>query len=189
MGRLSMPRPIPVLAGEIVTLRPINPALDAPDYCRMNLDPEMHTWTGNDVLPSIEAARAELERFAAMDDVTTWAVVDNASDEMAGRFFITLEERDRLLISGEGNRIAKRFWRKGHNRDARRLIFRYVFTVLGADVIESEAWSQNVNSIESLKAHGFSFVSEETAYNPKHARAMVKRHFRMTRQQWLDLHG
>lgn len=187
MPRLAMPRPIPVLVGQTVTLCPIDPVRHAADYYLMNLEPEMHTWTGNDILPSIEAARDELERFVAMDDVTMWAIVDNATDEMAGRFFITLENRDGLLICGEGNRIARRLWRKGHNREARKLIFRYVFTVLGADVIESESWAQNISSIKSLEAHGFSFVSEETAYNPKHARAMIKRRFRMTRQQWLDM--
>jgi len=28
-----------------------------------------------------------------------------------GRFFICVEERDGLLIAGEGNRIARPFWR------------------------------------------------------------------------------
>jgi [ribosomal protein S5]-alanine N-acetyltransferase len=188
MARLLMPRPVPVLTGQIITLHPIDPARDAAGYYRMNLDPQMHTWTGNDVLPSIDTARDELERFVAMDDVTMWAIIDNATGAMAGRFFVTLEEREGLLISGEGNRIARRFWRKGHNREARQLVFRYVFNVLGADVIETECWTGNTNSLKSLKAHGFSFVSEETAYNSRHAKEMPKSRFRMTRQRWLDLY-
>ena len=103
-----MPRPVPVLVGEIVTLRPIDLHGDAEDYYHWNLEPEMHLWTGNDVLTSFEEARQELARFARMDDITMWAVVDNSSGKMMGRFFVCLEDREDILVAGEGNRIRSR---------------------------------------------------------------------------------
>lgn len=138
MPRLKMPRPVPLLAGQRVTLRPIDPPRDAQDYHEWNLEPEMHAWTDNGPLASPQEARRELERLAGMDDVTTWAVVDNSSGKMVGRFFIILEQRPDRLVAGEGNRIAKPFWRKGHNRQARQLVFNYIFGTLQADCIETE---------------------------------------------------
>jgi RimJ/RimL family protein N-acetyltransferase len=162
MARLKMPRPVPVLVGKVVTLRPLDAAGDAEDYYRMNLDPEMHRWTNNRVLASIDEAREELSRFAAMDDVTAWAIADNASGSLVGRFFVTLEDHEGAIVAGEGNRVARPFWRKGHNREARRLVFEYVFDRLGVTAVESECWTENVNSRESLRAHGFALIGERT---------------------------
>ena len=189
MARLTMPRPVPTLAGETVTLRPLDPPGDAADYYEWNLDPEMHVWTGNRPPASVEEARAELERFAGMDDVTMWAVVDNASGKMVGRFFVRQERRDGELIVGEGNRIAKAYWRKGHNREARQLVFEYVFEVLEADAYETGCWAENVNSRASIEAHGFTFLAERDEYNDKYGRAIPKRFYRMTRDQWRKLSG
>ena len=104
-----MPRPVPVVSGRLITLRPLDPPRDAADYHAMNLDPEMHTWTGNHILASVAEAQAELEGFAAMDDLTMWAIIDNASGRMVGRFFICLENHAGQLVAGEGNRIARPF--------------------------------------------------------------------------------
>jgi RimJ/RimL family protein N-acetyltransferase len=181
-----MPRPVPVLEGRIVTLRPLDPERDAPDYYEMNLDPEMHLWTNNHVLGSPEEARRELERYAAMDDVTMWAIIDNASGRLVGRFFVCLEDRGGVRVAGEGNRIAKPFWRRGHNREARRLVFEYVFGALGADHVETECWAENVNSRESLKAHGFTLVQEAPHFNHKHQKMIQKLLFRLSREQWRE---
>lgn len=185
MQRMPMPRPVPVLKGDRVTLRPLNPEADAADYYEWNLDPQMHVWTGNQPLASPQAARDELLRFAGMDDVSMWAIVDNASGKMMGRFFLCLEQRDGQVIAGEGNRIARPYWRKGHNRQARQLVFEHVFGTLGADCIETECWTDNVNSRQSILAHGFTFVCETVEQNVKHGRAMGKSHFRMTRAHWI----
>ena len=179
-----MPRPIPVLAGKVVTVRPIDPQRDAADYYEWNHDPEMHVWTRNDIPASLAEAQAELEKFSAMNDITMWAIVDNASGKMMGRFFVCLERRGGKLVAGEGNRIARGYWRKGHNREARRLVFQYVFDVLDADCAETQCWSDNVNSRESILGHGFELVEEVLEYNPKHAKEMAKSTFRMTREQW-----
>ena len=95
--------------------------------------------------------------------------------------------RDAVYVAGEGNRIARAFWRKGHNREARRLVFNYVFNILKADLIETECWSDNINSVLSIKAHGFTFASEELDFNKKHDKQMLKSHFVFTREDWQQL--
>ena len=187
MSRLLMPRPIPAFLGQLVTLRPPDPTADAQDYFQMNSDPEMHVWTGNHVLESEAEARAELERFVAMDDISTWVIVDNPSGRVVGRFFICFEDRGGTLVAGEGNRIARPYWRKGHNREARKLLFPYVFDELRADVIETGAWTGNVNSIRSIESYGFQFDREEEKWNEKHGETMTMRYYVVTREQWQSM--
>jgi ribosomal-protein-alanine N-acetyltransferase len=184
---MKMPRPVPTIASELVTLRAPDPVSDARDYFEMNREPDMHTWTGNRVLSSEHEARRELERYVAMDDVSTWMIVDNASHRVMGRFFLRLEERDGVRVAGEGNRIARRYWRKGHNRAARKLLFPYVFDVLAADLIETAAWFQNTNSIKSIESYGFRFDREEQQWNEKHGRQMAMRYYTMTNKQWRQM--
>ena len=167
-----------------MTLRPPAPEADAHDYFEMNRDPEMHTWTGNSVLESEAEAKTELERFISMHDISTWMIVDNPSGRGIGRFFLCLEDRDGLRVVGEGNRIAKPHWRKGHNREARKLLFPYVFENLQADAYETGAWSENTNSIKSIEAHGFTFDREEQKLNDKHGQNMTMRYYTMTKEHW-----
>src|SRR5262249_54532905 len=182
-----MPRPIPIFRGQLVTLRPPDPVADAGDYYEFNLDPDMHTWTGNQVLESEAEARTELDRFVAMEDISTWMIVDNRSGRAIGRFFLYIEEREGVRIVGEGNRIAKPFWRKGHNREARMLLFPYIFEELRADLVETWAWAENVNSIRSIESYGFELNREEMQWNEKHSKRMRLRYYVLTRQQWQSM--
>ena len=184
MARLAMPRPVPTFKGKLITLRPPDPVADAHDYFEMNQDADMHTWTGDRVLESEAEARAELERFVSMEDVSTWMIVDNPSGRVVGRFFLCLEDRDGTRVVGEGNRIARPYRRKGHNRETRMLLFPYVFQGLEADMIETGAWSGNTNSIKSIESYGFKLDREERQWNDKHGQDMTMRYYTMTREQW-----
>ncbi len=179
-----MPRPVPILASALVTLRPADPDRDAQDYFELNLDPEMHTWTGNRVLDSPAEARAELARYAALDHASTWVIVDNPSGRVVGRFFLELEDRAGVRVVNEGNRIARSCWRRGHNRSARALMFCYAFEELRANRIETWAWAGNVSSILSIEAHGFAHECDTEQWNEKHGQMLQVRHYAMTAPQW-----
>ena len=150
----------------------------------MNRDPLMHKWTGNDVLETEHEARRELDHYVALPDVSTWLIVDNASAIVMGRFFLTLDEIDGQRVVGEGNRIARPFWRKGHNRAARALMFRYAFDELDAQRIETGVWAPNVNSVRSIEAHGFVLVRQTAAWNAKHRAWIDMRHYELTQARW-----
>ena len=167
-----------------MTLRPPEPIADAADYYEMNLDPEMHEWTGNCILESVAEAQSELQRFAGMDDISTWMILDNPTGRVVGRFFLCLENRDGVRVVGEGNRIAKAFWRKGHNREARALLFQYAFGELQADRIETAAWEGNVNSLKSIESYGFRPDRDERKWNEKHSKTLTMRHYALTKEQW-----
>lgn len=167
-----------------MTLRPPDPVADADDYYEMNLDPDMHTWTGNRVVRSVAEAQSELERFAAMEDVSTWMIVDNPTGRVVGRFFLCIEERDGARVAGEGNRIARAFWRKGHNREARNLLFPYVFGDLQADRYETGAWEGNTNSLRSIESYGFRWEREEQKWNEKHGKMMAMQYYVLSKDEW-----
>jgi RimJ/RimL family protein N-acetyltransferase len=167
-----------------VTLRAIDPARDAADYHEWNQEPDITRWVGNIAPATVAESQQELERLAALPDKTQWAIVNNADGRMIGRFFVALEDREGALVAGEGNRMAKPYWRRGHNRDARRLVFEYVFGTLKADVYETHCWRDNVNSRQSILAHGFRPVGERPELNPKCGEMWVRCFFQMTRREW-----
>jgi RimJ/RimL family protein N-acetyltransferase len=111
-------------------------------------------------------------------------IVDNRSGNVVGRFFLCLESRDGRRIVSEGNRIARPYWRRGHNREARRLMFDYTFGVLRADACETACWAGNVNSSRSIESCGFEFEAETLELFAKVQQRLPMRHYRMTREQW-----
>jgi RimJ/RimL family protein N-acetyltransferase len=182
--RIKTPRPIPSFEGELVLLRPARPEADAGNYYHLNLERELHEWTGNNPLASPEAAQAELERLASLDFLSLWLLEDLGTGSLAGRFFLSLEERDGERIAGDGIRIAKRFWRKGHCKEARRILSAYAFETLGAVRFETEAWAGNVNSVKSIEAFGFQLVSEELSWNAKRAEELPLRRYALAKRDW-----
>jgi RimJ/RimL family protein N-acetyltransferase len=186
MPRIPMPRPVPTFRCNLVTLRPPDPEADARDYFTMNLDPEMNTWNASHVPGSVAEAQEELERMIAVPLLSTWMIIDNPTDRVVGRFVLCLEDRDGARVVGEGNRIARPYWNKGHEGEARALLFPYIFEELRADWIEVSAWAENEDSVQAIETHGFQIFEEETEWNEKHERDMVMRHYVLMREQWLE---
>lgn len=180
---ILLPHPVPTLRGELITLRAIDLENDIYDYFQFNADPEMHHWTGNSPFSTIDEAHAELARLASLEDVSTWMIIENATGGVVGRFFLCLEIRDGIRVVGDGNRIARHCWRKGHNREARMIMLQHAFDVLQADVYETSSWADNINSCRSIESMGFYLVDETEQLNPKYNRLMLKRRYCMKRKE------
>lgn len=187
MPRIPMPRPVPVFRSNVVTLRPPHPEADARDYFTMSLDPEMHTGGGGHAPTSVEEAQEELERIVSLPLLSTWMVVDNPSERVVGRFFLCLEDRDGHRVVGEGNRMARPYWRKNHCCEARGLLFPYIFDELGADWIETGVWEENDCAISAMEASGFRLEREELEWNGRSGDEMAMRHYVLTREAWLAM--
>ena len=187
MKRLSLPKPLPIIKGKIIILRPPNINTDVNDYFEMNTDPDMHFWTNSTVLNNLSEAKDELIRYISNDKISFWVMEDIKTRKVMGRWALSLEDRDGVRVVTDGNRVAKKFWRKGHNKEARKLILNYIFNDLNADILETGSWKENINSIKSIEACGYVFDREEKKFNKKFNRYMVRRYYLLLKEEWLRI--
>lgn len=126
MGKLYK---IPVLKGNRVTLRPIDLKKDSFNWYKIMKDPQMHLWTGNKVLSTINEAEDLLQKYKDNDEVLSWSIIRNENNEMIGTYWIAIPFRSehKVIITVEAQRVAREFWRKGYTFEARKLIYKYVF--------------------------------------------------------------
>ncbi|NUN48153.1 MAG: GNAT family N-acetyltransferase [Candidatus Brocadiae bacterium] len=176
----------PVLKGTLVTLRPLDPAKDAPGWFEDTIDPDLWKWTDDTQPKTAAETRAQLESWVKNPDLTVWAVIDTASKRMVGT--VRVEPRhddDRVIIADQVNQISRSVWRKGHHKEACQLVFDWAFKDMGAEEIRTKAWAPNDNSWRSMEALGFVKVREGGYMNPGVGVPMPMRHYVLTRKQWM----
>jgi [ribosomal protein S5]-alanine N-acetyltransferase len=178
----------PILRGDLVTLRPIDPTQDAIQWFEVMQDDDMHRWTGNTVPTSVEEVVEMLIKYATLEEIISWAVVENGTKEMVGTYWITVPvlHGDRWTIHDEAQRFAKRSWRKGHAKEARRLVYDYAFGRLGVDEIHAHAWARNVASCRSMEHAGHRLVDAQLRHFTKRKKLFCERHYAITKEIWLE---
>ena len=86
-------------------------------------------------------------------------------NEILGRYFLNLDQRLLERVTGEGNRIRPDYWRRGVNRAARRLMFTYAFTELGANAYETAISAFSVLSITRVsRTRYLSLINQHLIY-------------------------
>lgn len=177
---------VPILRGNQVTLRPLQPETDAPAWFVVMQDEAMHQWTGNTVPANVGEVKELLTLYQTHDDLIAWAVVDNEKGHIIGTYWIRKPVRADLvtLIPDEAQRFSRACWRKGHAKDARRLVYAYAFESLQVEEIHAHAWMRNVNSCRSMEKAGFQLVSTTLREFPKKQERYLERHYRLTREAW-----
>ena len=71
-----------------------------------------------------------LHTYKNLKDIMAWAIVMKQSKEMIGTYWISMpimNENKKLIVTSEAQRIARKYWRTGVNREARNLIYNYIF--------------------------------------------------------------
>ena len=70
-------------------------------------------------------------------------------------------------------------------KEAKRLFYRYVFDVLGVDMLYADVWDGNTNSIKSLEFYGYrrietrkEYFSKTGEYKRKHIYTLSKNDYR-----------
>lgn len=157
----TMPRPVPVLAGGCVRLRPAEPVTDAPAYLALYADPRIATHVRDVVPTTAAAAAAELARLTAMPQLSLWLITDRVSSAVLGRYFLTRWRAGARVLVGEGVRVAPAAWRTGVHRHARALLMAYAFTVLQADAVVTKARIGHARMIAAALAYGFCRGADE----------------------------
>ena len=107
--------------------------------------------------------------------------------EMVGTYWIsvpTVDENKKLIVSAEAQRIARKFWRTGVNREARNLIYNYLFLTLDVDEIRAQAWDNNINSCRSMEQIGFKLENQVKRLFPKYNELFLENHYVLFREDW-----
>ncbi|GMR69241.1 GNAT family N-acetyltransferase [Bacillus sp. MN7755] len=179
---------IPVLEGSTIFLRPINPEKDCKQWYEIMKDPEMHRWTGNTVPINVDEIKELLQKYKDLENIISWSVILKNSGEMIGTYWITVpkeDEKNHLIIASEAQRIAHEFWRKGITREARTLIYNYVFLTLKVVEIHAQAWNSNINSCRSMEKMGFHLEKQIKRLFTKYNNNFIENHYVLYKEEWL----
>ncbi|KXI53957.1 acetyltransferase [Bacillus cereus] len=180
---------IPILDGATILLRPIDPEKDYKQWYEIMKDPVMHHWTGNTVPANADEIKKLLQKYKDLEDIISWSVILKNSGEMIGTYWIAVpkeDETNRLVIASEAQRIAHKFWRKGSTREARTLIYNYVFSTLKVVEVHAQAWDNNINSCRSMEKMGFKLESQIKRLFAKYNNIFIENHYVLYKEDWLN---
>jgi RimJ/RimL family protein N-acetyltransferase len=149
---MSEPLPIPVLTGDLVTLRP-HVLDDADAVFERAVDPVAQRFTTVPLDYTREMAVEYVTEFAAPSDrQVSWAI------EVDGRYAGTIDLRVLPVDLGAGSlgfATHQDFRARGVMSDAVRVVVRYAFEVLGWQTIRWEAHHGNWGSAKAVWRAGF----------------------------------
>lgn len=179
---------VPVLEGERVLLRPLQPEQDGAIWFKAMQEPLMHGWTGNTVPENIEEVVALLESYKTHKELIAWAVVEKPCGQMIGTYWIWIPVLmgGQWVIQAEAQRIARPYWRSGYTGEARRLVYEFAFNHLQADEIHAAAWEDNRNSCLSMEKAGYVLLESYAKLNPKYDQELTENHYVLTKEAWKE---
>ncbi len=148
--RVETPRP-PLVIAELstarLTLRPLDPTLDATDLFEMDADPLVHQYVyGSSPSHSIEQLQrrlaAELERNGGM----TWAIRLREEPTVLGTIGIFADQGS--TIRGLSWSLRRSHWGQGLTSEAASAIVPFLLAQPGVDGLEAWADSRNIGSLK-----------------------------------------
>lgn len=176
---------IPVLEGNIIRLRPMEIEKDKYSYYKVSQDEKMHEWTGNTVPKTVE----EIEKLLNIynDVLYVWMIEEKSSNEVIGMMRLSFpEKRDGKLIAGDSQRLHSSYWRKGHMKEARKLMYNYAFNELCIEELIADAFADNINSCKSLESVGYELFDTSEGFFKKKGKMLKTNYYRLTKEKWLD---
>jgi RimJ/RimL family protein N-acetyltransferase len=130
---------------------------DAADLYRLNADPDVIKYTGDDPFTTIDEARQFLAQY---DQYTAYGVGRLAVIEKSTQSFIGwcgLKYTPETHAYDIGFRFFKACWNRGFATETAKKCLEYGFEVLNLDEIISRVMKDNMASIQVLKKLGMSF--------------------------------
>ncbi|BDG17390.1 GNAT family N-acetyltransferase [Thermus brockianus] len=138
------------LAGRYVSLEPLSLS-HLPGFLAQ-YDPEVYRFLSRIPLaPTEEALRAHLEALLSEPGRVNWAVY--LGEALAGRISVIAPEPEHLKLE-IGTMIFKPFWGSPANKEAKYLLLRHAFEVLGAERVQFKVNLQNERSQRALESLG-----------------------------------
>ena len=130
---------------------------DAESFYRLNADPEVIRYTGDDAFADIEAARTFLEGYDHYEKYGfgRWAVIRKEDNEFLGWCGLKYTpEADEYDI---GFRFFKKYWNMGYATEAAQASLDYGLNDLGMKTIIGRAMKANTASIKVLEKIGMTY--------------------------------
>ncbi|MGF7059949.1 GNAT family N-acetyltransferase [Brassicibacter mesophilus] len=176
---------IPTLEGNMVRLRPMEIGKDKYHYYKVSQDEKMHEWTGNTVPKTVVEIEELLNVYKKV--LYVWMIEEKSSNEVIGMMRLSFpEKKDGKLIAGDSQRLHSNYWRKGHMKEARKLMYNYAFNILGVEVLIADALRDNINSCKSLESVGYELFDTTEELFKKKEKILKRNYYKLTREKWIE---
>lgn len=146
-----------LLKGKLVTLEPLDVEKHTKGYFAMSQDENIFLYTGNTVPTNIHEIEVLLRKYEQY--FINWMIMSNETKSVIGIIRLGKPEMENgILVAGESQFLASRYWRKGHMKEAKQLFYQYVFEVLLVERLFADVWEGNTNSRKSLEYYGYKLI-------------------------------
>ncbi|WDV47024.1 GNAT family N-acetyltransferase [Clostridiaceae bacterium M8S5] len=177
---------IPILTGQKVRLRPIDLTEDYKAWYEVSQDEKMHLWVGNNVPTDYEEIKELLNLYTKY--FILWMIEDIKTNQVIGMMRISYPEKtEEGQVAGDSQRLHSNYWRKGYMKEARKLIYNYVFNELKVDVLYADVWEGNINSSKSLESVGYRHFDTKEEYFKKYNRMQNKLYYKLKANWWEEI--
>jgi RimJ/RimL family protein N-acetyltransferase len=167
----------PVLAGELVVLRPVG-VDDAPGLAELLADPEGRKLTGThgSVRPGVEErARHWYGSRAERDDQLYLAITERSTGQFVGEIVLDDLDTDNRSCTFRIALVGPRAYNRGFGSEAISLILAHAFETVGVHRVELEVHDFNPRARHVYERAGFSYEG-------------TKRQALLWQDQWIDTH-
>lgn len=169
---------LPVLKGNLIQLVPLDIDAHAVGYYNLSQDEKMHLWTGNNIPSSVENVKKLLTIYQSV--MYNWVIINIETSKLIGIMRISFpKDANGVLSAGDSQFLHSDFWRKGYMKEARRLVYDYVFNTLHVDRLIADVRQGNTNSIKSLQSVGYRLYNSEPFYCEKYNRTETLLYFEL----------
>jgi [ribosomal protein S5]-alanine N-acetyltransferase len=149
-----------ILETERLLLREIT-SKDAPDFFKLNNDPEVIKYTGDKAFKSIRETELFLDNYKDYLNYGygRWAVIAKDSKLILG--WCGLKYTAGLNETDIGFRFFKKYWNQGFATEAASSCITYGFDKLKLKIIYGKAMKENIASIKVLEKIGMTYWKDQ----------------------------
>lgn len=173
------------MEGKLVILEPLDIAKHAEGYFAVSQDEKVHAYVGNTVPETLEDVIKLLQVYET--HFLNWMILEKDTRQVIGLLRISKPQCENgILSAGESQRLASRYWRKGHMKEAKRLLYPYIFGELAVDVLYADVWEENVNSWKSLEYYGYKRMESKMEFFSKTGTAQNRFYYALSKEDYFQ---
>lgn len=171
------------MKGKLITLEPLDIQKHAQGYFEVSQDRSIHKYTGNTVPKHLGETVELLKKYEKY--FLNWMIISNESHTVIGIIRLGKPEIENgKLIAGESQFLLSQYWRKGHMKEAKKLLYQYVFDVLSIEMLYADVWEGNTNSIKSLESYGYKLIETRKELFSKTGKYTLKHIFSLSNSDY-----